>query len=107
MLSDDGNVLDAAALAADAALRDARLPAVCWDPDAGVAYLAPDQPAVPVVSRSSKLDVMTVALFNGTRLVDPDSFEEDLCTASATVATDINGRLRFVSQVGAGDLLAR
>lgn len=97
-LSFDGTI-DAAIAAADAALRDVRLPDVAPDDDGVVRVVSEATRALPA---RPHVQAATVGRFGAATLRDPDAFEETLCTSHATAVGDATGAVRYVCQVGAG-----
>ncbi|RDL41061.1 3' exoribonuclease family protein [Venustampulla echinocandica] len=113
-ISLDGNPFDAAWAAVVAALRDVRLPKAYWDPDREM-ILCDDS-----VAQSKKLQLtglpiaVTAVVFRAKEytqsndkrywiLVDPDTFEEDLCDECVTVVVDCgNGKTRMLGISKAG-----
>lgn len=96
-ISLDGNPFDAAWAAILAALKDVRLPNAWWDPDRDM-ILCSDEPAQSHTLSLRGLPIAcTFALFSTATsqkprskwqswtLVDPDAFEEELCSGTTTV----------------------
>jgi exosome complex component RRP42 len=89
VLDHDGNLIDAAALAAMAALLDAK-------PPEDEAWKLPGFPL------SKKPVAVTVAKINGQLLVDPSFDEEQVMEARLTLITTEDGSIRAMQKGGAG-----
>jgi len=98
----DGNLIDAAALAAIAALQDAKLPK--YDPETkniarkGNIVISSEKP-LPL--RDSPVEV-TVAKIAGKLLLDPTAEEEIAMDARLTIATTQDGKLCAAQKGGTG-----
>ncbi|MFH1455652.1 MAG: exosome complex protein Rrp42 [archaeon] len=91
----DGNLFDACALAAIAALKDAKFPAL--DKDNNIDYKTRTKNPLPI----SKLPVScTVLKVGGQFLVDPSIEEEDAATARLTIAFTDSGNICAMQKGG-------
>lgn len=99
VINHDGNVIDALILGAVTALKDLRLPAVKTQRVDGqqVVQLVSDPLNVTQLDRSpngltfNKIAVpLTIGIFKGKMLVDPEADEERLCDGHITVVVDLN-----------------
>ncbi|MBN1386144.1 exosome complex protein Rrp42 [Candidatus Woesearchaeota archaeon] len=96
----DGNLLDAAGLAAMAAVRDAKFPSYENDQ---VDYKKMTEKGLPY----SKLPIpVTIFKVGNVFLVDPTEEEEDLYDARLTVTTEESGQLCALQKGGEGPLSA-
>jgi exosome complex component RRP42 len=99
-LNDSGNLFDASALAALAALKDARFPVVKSETGA-INYKEKTDKKLPLKKEPVSV---TVYKINGQFLVDP-SLEEDHCfDARLTVASDNNGTISALQKGGESPL---
>ncbi len=99
-INDAGNLLDAAGLAALAALKSAKFPVV--DPETGaIDYKTKTDKSLPLLK--DPLPV-TVYKINGNLLVDPTSEEEKAYDARLTIASDAKGTISALQKGGAAPL---
>ncbi|KAJ1931386.1 hypothetical protein GGF37_007409 [Kickxella alabastrina] len=97
----DGNALDAAIIALEAALRDLKLPLVEIDQASGLVQVAEGEGKQLVLKR--RLYPATFSLIDDQYLVaDADDSEEQMKTAELLVVLDDAGRLANVWKRGAG-----
>lgn len=95
-LNDDGNLLDAAGLAALAALKTARFPVV--DPETGaIDYKQKTDKPLPLTKEPLPITVYKV---NGTLMVDPSLEEEKAYEARLTVGSDAKGTISALQKGG-------
>mmetsp|Transcript_12390 Transcript_12390/g.37817 ORF Transcript_12390/g.37817 Transcript_12390/m.37817 type:complete len:266 (-) Transcript_12390:1116-1913(-) len=97
-LDHDGNLEDAVALAAMAALLDTRLPTVGSD-DSGF-HLLESERTKQISLREIIVPVTFIVFESQHTLVDPTASEENLSDASLTVLIDQSGGLRGISKPG-------
>ncbi len=98
-INDSGNLLDAAGLAAIAALKDARFPKFDGEK---VDYKELTKEKVPI----SKIPIpITVVKIGNNLLVDPTNEEEEFIESRLTVATIENGEICALQKGGAASLM--
>jgi exosome complex component RRP42 len=98
VLDHDGNLFDAASLAAVAALSTTKVPISQVDPDKED-YILPMNPEVPIQT--------TFAKIGNTIMADPDLDEEGCMDVRLTVATDQNGNIRAMQKGGGSGSFSR
>lgn len=95
-LNDDGNLFDAAGLAALAALKSAKFPE--YDPETGVIdYKTKTNNSLPLLKEPLPV---TVYKINSSLLVDPTLEEEKAYEARLTVASDVNNVISAMQKGG-------
>ncbi|MEK6899662.1 MAG: exosome complex protein Rrp42 [Nanoarchaeota archaeon] len=95
-INDGGNLMDAAGLAALAALKSAKYPVV--DPETGaIDYHQKTSESLPLVKEPLPITVYKV---NGALLVDPTNEEEKAYEARLTVASDSKGTISALQKGG-------
>jgi len=95
-INDDGNLFDAAGLAALAALKSARFPE--YDSETGVVdYKTKTKESLPLLKEPLPITVYKVGK---SLLVDPTNEEEKAYDARLTVATDSNGTISAIQKGG-------
>jgi exosome complex component RRP43 len=110
-ISLDGNCYDAAWMAVMAALKNTTLPKAWWDADREVVICSPHASEVRKLALNGSPSTTTFAVFSTASplkqlseaeswvLADPDSFEEDVCKETVTIAVD-NGKLIRIEKHG-------
>ena len=110
-ISLDGNCYDAAWTAVMAALKNTTLPKASWDADKEAIVCSPFANEARQLTLTGSPSVTTFAVFSTASplkqrseaeswtLVDPDSFEEDVCNETVTVAVDA-GKILSVEKHG-------
>ncbi|KWU45644.1 hypothetical protein RHOSPDRAFT_32566 [Rhodotorula sp. JG-1b] len=86
-LNYDGGVLDAAVLAAVAALRNLKFPEATYDSDTGRTVcrrVSTQHPGTRIPPAYEPVSV-SFGIYNGTVLCDPDLFESQLCSTELTI----------------------
>ncbi|TKA57042.1 hypothetical protein B0A53_00998 [Rhodotorula sp. CCFEE 5036] len=86
-LNYDGGVLDAAVLAAVAALRNLKFPEASYDSDTGRTVcrrVSTQHPGTRIPPTYEPVSV-SFGIYNGTVLCDPDLFESQLCSTELTI----------------------
>lgn len=99
-INDDGNLFDAAGLAALAALKSAKFPE--YNPETGVIdYKIKTKKSLPLLKEPLPV---TVYKLNSFLLVDPTQEEENAYEARLTIASDVNGVISAIQKGGAAPL---
>lgn len=110
-ISLDGNCYDAAWIAVMAALRNTTLSKAWWDADHEAVVCSPHANEARSLTLNGSPSATTFAVFSTASplkqrseaeswvLADPDSFEEDICHETVTVAVD-NGKLVKIEKQG-------
>ncbi|KAE8450244.1 hypothetical protein EG329_006671 [Mollisiaceae sp. DMI_Dod_QoI] len=106
-ISLDGNPFDAAWAAVVSALRDVRLPKAFWDPDREMMVCEDEMKLAKKLNLRGMPIAVTALVFRAKDqgregkhwvLVDPDTFEEELCDETATVVVDLTeGKTKLLS----------
>lgn len=111
-MSLDGNCFDAAWIALLAALRDTKLPKAAWDPDRELILCSPQPEDASPLHLQSLPVALTFAAFTTASplkdpslaqswtLTDPDTFEEEACTESLTIAVNQDSIARMEKSGG-------
>jgi len=100
-LNDDGNLIDAAGIAAIAALKTAKIPK--YDEEAGrVLYGELTEKKIPLTNEPPI--VITAHKLGDKWLVDPTLEEEDVSEAKITIGATISGSISSIQKGGPGEI---